>query len=144
MEALRKPVGIYLVAVAIVVAVFFIIDPFLEDSVDVLQVWQILDILIVIALVPALLFNYICKREEDGKDPSGPVTRSYLAANVVFFLTAAVTILFLHNWFSLLAMGESSLDGNHSAWNIWSVVNTILPLALGITGCRMWCGPGKE
>ena len=58
--------------------------------------------------------------------------------NTAFYLTAGITILFLHNWFSLLANGSDSLDGNHQAWVIWAVVDTMLPLVLGVTGCAMW------
>ena len=135
----------YLVVVATVVAVFFIINPFLVDSLDVPLIWTILDILIVIALVPALHFNYMCKRQEDGQDSGGSVTRGYLAVNVAFYLTAAVTILFLHNWFSQLSEGlQSPAAGNHSAWIIWAVVDTMLPLVIGATGCRMLCGGGKD
>jgi len=144
MEGLRKPVGMYLVAVAVVVAVFFIINTFLEDSIDVPQVWLVLDVLMLIALVPALIFNYMRKREVDGEDSAGSVTIRYLSANVAFFLTAALMILFLHNWFVILAQGSDSLDGNHSAWIIWAVVDTMLPLVVGTTGCRMWCGAGKD
>ncbi len=144
MEGLRKPVGMYLVAVAVVVAVFFIINTFLEDSIDVMQVWLVLDVLMLTALIPALIFNYVRKREADGEDSGGAVTVRYLTANVAFFLTAALVILFLHNWFTLLAQGTDSLDGNHPAWNIWAVVDTMLPLVVGTTGCRMWCGAGKD
>ncbi len=55
-------------------------------------------------------------------------------------MTAGVTILFLHNWFSLLAFGGDSLDGNHQAWVIWAAVDALLPLVLGVTGCRLWLG----
>ncbi len=29
-------------------------------------------------------------------------------------------------------------DGNHQAWVICAVVDTLLPLTLGVTGCSMW------
>ena len=70
----------------------------------------------------------------------GAVTRQYLEVNLAFYLTAAVTILFLHNWLSLLALGGDSLDGNHQAWIIWAFVDVMLPLTLGTTGCRLLCG----
>ena len=79
-------------------------------------------------------------REECGLDSGGAVTRRYLEAKVTFFVTAGVTILLLHNWFSLLAFGGDSLDGNHQAWVIWAAVDTLLPLVLGVTGCRLWLG----
>ena len=59
---------------------------------------------------------------------------------------AAIMILFMHNWFSLLAHGADNLEGNDPAWIIWAVVDTMLPIALGVTGCRMWCdaSPSKS
>ena len=138
MDVVKKPVGAYLVVLAVVVAVFFIINPFLVDSIDVQGVWYVLDVLMVIGLALALVFNCMRKREVGARDPGGQVTRPYLEANVAFFVTAGVTVLFLHNWFSLLAEGGDSLDGNHQAWVIWAAVDTLLPLVLGVTGCRLW------
>ena len=138
MEGLNKLVGAYLVIVAVVVAVFFIINNFLTDAIDVMTVWYVLDVLMVIGLALGLIYNYMAKREADGAgDGSGTFRRS-LEANVAFYATAGVTILFLHNWFALLA--GVSLDGNEQAWVIWAVVDTVLPLVLGATGCRLWRG----
>ena len=115
-DGLKKLIGAYLVVVAALVVVFFIINPFLVDSVDVQSIWYVLDVLMVIALALALVFNFARKREECRLDSGGAVTRRYLEAKVTFFVTAGVTILFLHNWFSLLAFGGDSLDGNHQTW----------------------------
>ncbi len=136
MDALRKPVGAYLVLVAIAVAVFFIINPLLADSIEVQDVWFVLDILMAIALALGLVYAYLGKQKVDAEDG---VTRSYLEANVIFFAVAAVTVLFLHNWFSLLA-GNSLDADNHQAWVIWAFVDTALPLTLGVLGCRLWRG----
>ena len=138
MLGLKKLGAVYLVGVAVAVAVFFIVNPLLTDAIDVPGVWLVLDVLMVIALAMALVYNYARKKVECGGDPGGTVTRRYLEVNVAFYLTAAVTILFLHNWFSLLAEGTDSLDGNHQAWVIWAAVDTLLPLIVGVTGCRLW------
>ena len=140
MDALRKPVGAYLVLVAIAVAVFFIVNPLLDDSIDVADVWSVLDIFMVIALALGLLFAYLGKQRVDAQQSGDGVSRTYLEANVIFFAVAAITILFLHNWFSLLAGGQDSLDGNHQAWVIWAAVDTAVPLVLGVLGCRLWRG----
>ena len=132
--------GAYLVLVAIAVAVFFIINPLLADTIDVPKVWGWLDILMVIALGLGLIYAYLGKQAADGAQSGDGVSRSYLEANVIFFAVAAVTILFLHNWFSLLADGPDSLDGNHQAWVIWAAVDTALPIVLGVLGCRLWRG----
>ena len=73
MEGLKKLAGAYLVIVAVVVAVFFIINNFLSDAIDVLSVWYVLDVLMVIGLALGLIFNYMAKREADGAG-DGPGT----------------------------------------------------------------------
>ncbi len=143
MEAIKKLVAVYLVGLAVAVAVYFIISGFLPDDFDSLSVWEILDILMVIALGFALLFNYDRKRREGGRDAGEPVSRRYLEVNLLFYLTAGITILFLHNWFALLGMGADNLGapdatGNHQRWVIWAVVDVMLPITLGVTGCHMW------
>ena len=139
MAALKKLGAVYLVGVAVAVAVFFIVNTFLDDEIDVLNVWHALDVLMLIALAIALTYNYARKQDEDGGDPGGGVTRRYLEVNVAFYLTAGVMILFLHNWFALLALGADSLDDNRrAAWTIWAVVDTALPIVVGVTGCRLW------
>ena len=138
MEGLKKLAGGYLVIVAVVVAVFFIINNFLTDTIDVMTVWHVLDILMAIGLALGLIFNYMAKREADGAGDGPGTFRRSLEANVAFYATAGVTILFLHNWFALLA--GVSLDGNEQAWVIWAAVDTVLPLVLGATGCRLWRG----
>ena len=138
MAILRRVGAVYLVAVALAVAVFFVINQFLDDSVDVVQVWYVLDVLMVIGLAAALIFNLSRKMEEGARDPEAGVTRRYLEVNLAFYITAAVSILFLHNWFSLLANGPDSLDGNHQAWVIWAFVDTALPLLLAATGFSLW------
>ena len=136
MEGLNKLAGAYLVIVAVVVAVFFIINNFLTDAIDVMTVWYVLDVLMAIGLALGLIYNYLAKRAADGAGDGPGTFRRSLEANVAFYATAGVTILFLHNWFALLA--GVSLEGNEQAWVIWAVVDTVLPLVLGATGCRLW------
>ena len=136
--ALKKIVAAYLVIVGVVVAVFFIVNSLLADALDVLSIWYVLDVLMLVGLVLALVFNYQRKKEVEAEGQGESITRSYLESNALFYLTAAVTIIFLHNWISLLANGSESLDGNHQAWVIWAFVDTLLPITLGVTGCRLW------
>ncbi len=145
MEAIKKLLGVYLIGVAMVVAVWFIINSFFVDSFDTQNVWYVLDILMVVGVAVALVFNYDRKRrEEAGRESGEAVTRRHLEVNVAFYLTAGIAILLLHNWFSLLALGNerslglgSDMGLNHQAWVIWDFVDTLLPLVLGVTGCAM-------
>ena len=138
MTKLKKPAGAYLIGVALLVAVFFMTNPLLTDVFDTAKGWLVLDIMMLIGLFTALAYNYARKRVLDRNGgPHDPMTRRYLEVNTAFYLTAGVTILFLHNWFSLLAQGPDSLTDNHQAWIIWAAVDTLLPLLLGTTGCRI-------
>ena len=138
MTKLKKPAGAYLIGIAVVVAGFFITNPLLAGLLDPAKVWAVLDILMLIGLLTALAFNYAGKRTlARTQETDDSVSRRNLEINIAFYLTAGVTILFLHNWFSLLAQGAESLAGNHQAWVIWAVVDTMLPLVLGTTGCRL-------
>ena len=138
MSGIHKLVGAYLVIVGVAVAVFFIVNTLLADALDVFSIWQILDVLMAIGLVLALIFNYRRKRDVESDEQAESTSRSYLESNVLFYLTAAVTIIFFHNWFALLANGADYLDGNHQAWVIWAFVDTLLPITFGVTGCRIW------
>ena len=151
MAGLKRIAGAYLIVVAVVVAVFFIINTVLAESfeLDVLSVWYVLDVLMLIGLVVALIYNFAAKREATRPGDDEAVTRQYLEVNVLFYATAAITVLFLHNWISLLAIGaDASLgtsgDLNHQTWVIWAVVDTFLPITLGITGCHLWCAPSES
>ena len=138
MAAIKKLVGVYLVGVSIAVAVFFVINVFLVGTISVLAVWHVLDALMLIGLALGMGFNYAYKTRMSRRDAGEPVTRGYVDANVTFYITTGVTILFLHNWFAFLATGDVSQGDNHTAWVIWAVVDTVLPIVLGITGCRLW------
>ena len=142
MDIIKKSTGVYLGGIAAVVAVYYIVTPFFSDSFDVNKVWDILDILMVIGLALALIFNYVGKREER-RDSEGAVTRRYLEVNTLFYLTAGVTILFLHNWFSLLALGRDTMSDSDLPGIIWTVVDVMFPLVIGVTGCRLVCNGSR-
>ena len=141
MEAIKKLLGMYLILVATVVAVWFIINSLFVDSFSVTDVWYVLDILMVIGLAVGLAYNFDRKRRMDSQAGDSGISRRYLEINVAFYLTAAVTVLFLHNWIAFLNLGLE-LD-NHQAWVIWAVVDTMLPLVLGTTGCTMIKGSSE-
>ena len=138
MTKLKKPAAAYLIGVAVMVAAFFITNPLITGLLDTVRVWEALNILMLTGLLTALAFNYSGKRTiEEGREPGDSVSRRRLENNIAFYLTAGVTIMFLHNRFSLLAQGAESLPGNHQAWVIWAAIDTMLPLVLGATGCRL-------
>ena len=62
--------AVYLVGVGAAVAAYFIINPFISEDFDVLSVWYVLDVLMVIALGLALVFNF-CRKLEAEREAEG-------------------------------------------------------------------------
>ena len=88
MEGIRKLSAAYMVAIAVAVAVWFIVNSFFVDSFSVTNVWLVLNILMIIGLVLALVFNYDRKRKEGGREPGEAVSRRYLEVNTAFYLVS--------------------------------------------------------
>ena len=80
-------------------------------------------------MIIALAGSYVDKRRVDGDGPAD--LKRYLEANAVFYGAVAVFLLFFWNWFS-------SLSPNHEAdGQFWTVIGTLIPIVMGVTGCRM-------
>ena len=141
MTILQKLAGAYMVAIGVAVGVYFVVNPLFAEFFGSASVWvavNVLSALVGIGLASALIFNFARKQAEWGRDSNGAVTRRYLEVNAAFYLTAGVTILFLHNWLSLLAFGRVNLDSYGLSLFNWPVGDVVLPLIMGVTGYRLW------
>ncbi|MCE2459003.1 MAG: hypothetical protein J4G14_14510 [Dehalococcoidia bacterium] len=135
---LQRIGAIYLLGVSVVVAGYFIINPLHAESYDPANIWSVLDVLMVIAAVPALIFNTRRKLREGRPSDGEPPSHRYWETNIVFYATIGLTILLLHNWFYDLALGLEV--GDHQGFVKWAFVDTLLPLTFGATGFAMWRG----
>ena len=138
---LQRLGAVYLIGVSVTVAAYFIINPLHAASYDPENIWSILDILMVIAAVLALGFNIRRKLLEGRPGDGEPLTHRYWEANIAFYATLGVTVLLLHSWFSILALGLEV--GDHQGFVKWAVVDILLPLTFGATGYAMWRGAGQ-
>ena len=131
MSILIRAVAAYLVLVAAAVAVLFIITPLYHPGGDApFPEWEVLNWFMAVGMVLTLATSYAAKRRVDG-DGSADLKR-YVGANTVFYGTVAVFILFFWNWFSSLSPNNDP-DGQ-----LWIVIDTLMPIVMGVTGCRMW------
>ena len=131
MSILIRAAAAYLVLVAVAVAVNFIITPLYHPGGDEpFTAWEILNWFMAAGMIITLAFSYLEKRRADG-DGSTDLKR-YLGANTVFYATVAVFLLFFWNWFSLLS------SNNEADGQFWTVIDTLMPIVMGVTGCRIW------
>ena len=130
MLLLGRVTSVYLIALAVVVAVNFIITPLYHPGGDEpFTVWETLNWFMAVGMVITVIAAYVQKRRVDA-DGAADVKR-YLEANAVFYLAVAVFLLFFWNWFSLLSPNNAP-DGQ-----FWAVIDTLMPIVMGVTGCRM-------
>ena len=131
MLLLGRVTSVYLIVLAVVVAVNFIITPLYHPGGDEpFTVWETLNWFMAVGMVITVIASYIQKRRVDA-DGSSDIKR-YLEANAVFYLAVVVFLIFFWNWFSNLSPNNQA-DGQY-----WVVVDTLMPIVAGVTGCRMW------
>ena len=132
--------GIFLVVVAVAVAVHTVVEPLYHASADgqpYSPLWTILDPLMVAAVAVGVIFAWRRKRTADGVGRDGdPVTRAWLAANTWFYGLLAVAILLLWSWFNLLSPRFTAI-GDDAASLVWIIIDTLLPLLLASLGLSL-------
>ena len=133
MSILIRAAATYLVLLAAAVAINFIITPLYHPGGDEpFTVWEILNWFMAVGMVIALAASYVDKRRVDG-DGSADIRR-YIGANVVFYAAVALFLLYFWNWFSLLS------PNNEPDGQFWVVIDALMPIVLGVTGCRLFGG----
>ena len=131
MSILIRATAAYLVLLAAAVAINFIITPLYHPGGDEpFTVWEILNWFMAVGMVIALAASYVDKRRVDG-DGSADIRR-YIGANVVFYAAVALFLLYFWNWFSLLS------PNNEPDGQFWVVIDALMPIVLGVTGCRLF------
>ncbi|MCE2403632.1 MAG: hypothetical protein J4F43_00550 [Dehalococcoidia bacterium] len=136
MPILIRAVAVYLVLLAVAVAVNFIATPLYHPGGDEpFRVWEVLNYFMAVGIVLTVAAGYVEKRSVSGEGTE--YLRRYIRANTVFYASVAVLLLFFWNWFSNLS-ADNVADGQ-----VWTVVDTLMPIVVGITGCRVWRCAGR-
>ncbi len=134
MTALKRLAAAYMLLLAAVVAVHFLVnqfyDPMLEGTA--LTVWRILDPLMVAGVVMALIVASCRKCRRDADKAAQSLDREYLEANFTFYYSAAILLGLLWNWF-----GVEWVDPRNDIGLLWTLIDATLPLLLASTGIRL-------
>ena len=133
METFKRPIGLYLIAVAVAVAVHFVLDPVIYDWADgeTPPVWLVLDALMVVGLGLAIILSCQAKRAADAMDTVD--VRQYVRANVTFYVAAGLLLLTLWNIVQIdWSAGDQQPDGQ-----VWVLIDTVLPLLFFSLGRRL-------
>ena len=141
MELLNRIGGVFLIAMAVLVAVHTVVEPLYHTS-ETMQpyspVWEVLNPLMALAILLGLRFAYVCRKAAVGD----AVTRAYLVSNTLFYGFLFIGIMFLWNWFSLLSPGYAAAGSDTNSM-VWIVIDAALPLLMGATGSAMLTAAGE-
>ena len=141
---MNRIVGVYLVAMAVILAVHTVVEPLYHVSADgqpYSPLWTIINPLTALAVVLGVIAAWRCKRAVDTEGGDGPVSRAFLIANTLFFGLLFVGILFFWNWFNLLSPGFTAIPPETVSL-VWIIVDAALPLLWGATGIALIRGRG--
>ena len=136
MAVVKKIVAMYLVVLAVLVAVHFIFGPIYQDSLDSVDGWMALNWFMAVGVLVLWVFHYLRKREHDAADPDGQVTRKYIEVNVAVYGSIVIGILFFWNWIDHLVNAPEVQSDVHLIF--WAYIDSVLAVALGVTGCQLW------
>ena len=138
--------GIYLLAVAVVVAVHTVVEPLYHVSAEgqpYSPLWSILNPLMAVAIVLGAAVAWRCKRAVDLEGDDAPVSRAFVIANAMFYGFVFFGIMYLWNWFNLLSPGFTAIEEGTVSL-VWIVVDAGLPLLWGAAGVALLRDGGQE
>lgn len=124
---MRLGIGIYLLATAAVVGVYFVVSPFLADTIDTVAIWNnVMRPLRAVGIALALLVLWIDVRASSSGDVAG------LSVRLAFYATAGLAVLFVRA--SAVGLGPDSSGRETELFIIyWSVINVVyVPMAAGV------------
>ena len=140
---IHRIVGVFLIIVALIVAVHTVIEPLYHTSSEVdpspySPQWTWINYITAVGVLAGIL--YALRRKRGARlEKDSPVTVGYLAANVVFYGFLFVGILFFFNWFDLLSDRFKAVTPPATSI-IWIIVDAGFPLLAGALGYSLCCG----
>ena len=140
MNIFKKVIGIFLILAGIAVAGHLIVEPLYHTSTGTAPsspLWQVFHPIVIAAIVFTLIFGYVRKRDVEQVGGDAMVTREFLAANVIFYGSLVVGVLYFWNWFNDISPAFTAIGGDVVTIT-WTIVGVaLLPLSVA-TGVSMW------
>ena len=88
-------------------------------------------------VVLTLMFSFMRKRDVEQSWGGAMVSREFLSANVIFYSSLVVGILYFWNWFNDISPAFTAIGGDVITIT-WTIVGVALPPLAAATGVSMW------
>ena len=138
MSAVKRIAAIYLILVAVVAGVHWIVSPLYDNSSGEYPVWVILNWFMASTIIVALDRNIRGKLALWGTDPDVPLTGRRVQVNLLFYATIVLTLWYFWNWFyGFFPQNEPEVVGLIHL-EMWTLINPLFVLTIGVTGFSLW------
>ena len=138
MGAVRRPLAVILGLITLAVGFHFIFSAFYAESVDVNEVWYVVDWFMAFGVVVTLALSYLRKKNmaSDSMD-----AKLYVRVNVAFYSALWLAIWFFWNWFDYLAGGGEIQ--NEINLSFWAFIDPLFIILVGRVSVRLWQGDSR-
>ena len=137
---IKRIKALFLVAMAIAVALNLILTPVYHDGSPDYPVWEIMNWFMAAAVLVALIANIMRKRSLK-KETTGAL--DYLRASITYYGAIALTMLFFWEWFWILNPNSETGVAITSHVIYFPLVDTLFTIVALATGCHLWNDGGE-
>ena len=138
MEIIRRLLGVFLVVIAIVVAINLMATPLYHDGSEDYPIWKIVNWFMAIGVVAALIVNAMRKRALGVGGTDEPNVLEYLRVNLTYYTTIIVTILFFWGWFWTLNPDSETGEAVTSHLVYFPIMDALFVVVCLATGRYLW------
>ncbi len=138
-DAVKRVAAVFLVAMAIAVAVNLILTPVYHDGSPEYPVWRILNWFMAVAVFLALAASYLRRRDVESADAD---TLRRLRAGMAFYGAIVLTMLFFWGWLWTLNSDSETGDAVTSHLIYFPVVDSLFVVVALTTGRYLWSDGG--
>ena len=138
MEMLKRVLAVVHIVLAIAVGLNWIATPLYHDGSDNYPVWVFLNYFMAVAVLIALIVNFLSKRALDREESDGSINRQYFEVNLAFYASIVLVLWYYWNFFGSLFPETESAAVGLIHLEMWALVDPLFVLVSGVTGFRLW------
>ena len=138
MGILKRVLAIIHIVLAFAVGLNWIATPLYHDGSDSYPVWEFLNYFMAVAVLIALIVNFLSKRALDREESDGSLTRQYFEVNLAFYASIVLAMWYYWNFFGSIFPETESAAVGLIHLEMWTLVDPLFVLVSGVTGFRLW------
>ena len=140
MDALKRILAVFLVAIGVIVALNLILTPLYHDGSPDYPLWRIVNWFMAAGVLVALVVNIWRRRALTGDASS----LDYVRTSVAYYGTIVLTMLFFWGWFWTLNPNSETGDAVTSHLIYFPIMDSLFVVVALATGSHLWKDGGDS